>query len=299
MYATIIGSDVDKTDKLEYSTDIEQILPDLRLNENYFFDKTSGEFSVFLDKSMVGNYKFNVTITDGERIVKETISLNIYNPENGDGDSGEEDNVFMSLASALIILTVIFVLLLVVVFFMFKKRKKSLKVSFVKCPNCNETMVETATGIFRCSVCNTQLDKAQVAQTGIESPQPSVQAQPTTSEPEVESERVEGGYYPKSVLGGSFLDKIAKGEELPEPEPEPMPMAPPPVPMQMTPMARPPPPPPPPPPQLPPAPAQAGPIPPPPPPPVQPAPPGPIPPPPPPVPGQPPGQQTRPRRPYP
>jgi len=293
MYATIIGSDADKTDKLEYSTDLEKILPDLKLNENYFFDKTTGEFSIFLDKSMVGNYKFNFTITDGERIVKETVSLTIYDPDIGDGEPGEEEKVFISLASALIILAVIFVLLLVVVFFKFKKRKKTLKVSFVKCPNCNETMVETATGAFRCSSCNTQLDKTQVAQTGIESPQPSVQAKPIESEPAVESERVQGGYYPKSVLSGSFLDKIAKGEELPEPEPEPMLMARPAAPMYMAPTARPPPPPPPPLlPQLPPAPAQAGPIPPP-PPPAQPATPRPIPPPP------APGQQIQPRRPSP
>ncbi len=211
MNVTIEGSDADPMDTLEFSIDLQKILPGLVPNDNYFFNNLTGELSVYLSHNMAGGYQFNITLSDGDDQVMKRVGLTIISgPGNKDGKSEPQYSV-LGQPQTMMIFLVIIIVLIPILFFMVKKRKKSLKISLIKCPRCGQTMMQKSESSLRCPGClyeiTGELDKELV--TTSLSPD-RVQIGEPDKEPEVRGlTQVEGGHYTKSILEGSLLDELA------------------------------------------------------------------------------------------
>ncbi|MCK5561155.1 MAG: right-handed parallel beta-helix repeat-containing protein [Thermoplasmata archaeon] len=71
----------DPRDDLEFSNDARDILPGLRKNKNYFFDKDTGELSISTDTDMIGSYIITVGVTDDNPngSVSQQVELTVLN----------------------------------------------------------------------------------------------------------------------------------------------------------------------------------------------------------------------------
>lgn len=71
----------DPKDVFEFSNDALDILPRLRKNKNYFFDKDTGELSISTDTDMIGSYLITVGVTDDNPngSVSQQVELTVLN----------------------------------------------------------------------------------------------------------------------------------------------------------------------------------------------------------------------------
>jgi hypothetical protein len=230
--ATILVSDVDVEDNLHISIDIQGVLSGLIPNDNFIFNPVTGELSIEVSNKMVGTYKFNATANDGTTTVTKTIKLVISKSggSNGGGDGGDVKGKF-DYVNLVIIPVIIVIIILIVLFLVIKVYRKSQKISLIKCPSCSQSVVRKGKGEFKCEVCGTMIDPSKLGQTAPvvpPVPQSPYSAQATyrpEPEPQDKSTRVSGGHYPKSVLGGSFLDNIDQEPAEPVKEKREIPMA--------------------------------------------------------------------------
>ncbi len=66
LYLNLDGyDDADPKDDLVYENDALDIIPGLRKDKNYFFDKNTGELSIETDTDMIGSYIITVGVSDG------------------------------------------------------------------------------------------------------------------------------------------------------------------------------------------------------------------------------------------
>lgn len=224
--------DPDELDVLIISTNLEDVLPGLVKGENYLFDLQTGNLSVFVTKDMIGYYKFILNVTDGTTTVQKQITLSVVlgtDIENGGKASDKEEDYF------LIIIIVIIIIIIISILIVFQWHKKSQKISFIKCSNCNQSVVRKGKGAFRCEHCGTTIEpstddsRVVVPTVTISTARPhSPPVRTTTLQSGPEVATVSGGIYPKSILEGSVLDKPLTEEYVTEPpEPEPVPEPPP------------------------------------------------------------------------
>jgi hypothetical protein len=205
--ATIDIEDVDVDDKLHVSTNIQEVLPDLMPNENYNFNPANGELSLKPTNKMAGTYKINVTVNDGTVEVTKAITITIATSGDTTTEGGGEKEK-LDLVTYVVIPIIVIVVIIIVIFFIFTTMKKKQKISFIKCPGCNQSVVRRGKGTFNCDKCGTEIDPNKIASASQALPPPERVSQPatTSSDPGPLTQKVSGGYYPKSILSGSFLD---------------------------------------------------------------------------------------------
>jgi hypothetical protein len=233
--ATLDIHDPDVGDVLVISTNIEEVVPGLIKDDNYIFNTQTGEIKVLVSKEMKGFYKFNITVNDGFTIVTKTISLSISSDViNGNGQKpsskSDDDNML------LIIVIVIVIIVILAIIFGFQRYKKSQKISFMKCPECGQSVVCKGKGTFKCNICGTIIDPAKV-ESRVTAPIIPPTEKPITQSPAQtkatygpEATQVSGGLYPKSILDGTssspYLNEDYEPLTVSEPTPKPTPAQP-------------------------------------------------------------------------
>jgi hypothetical protein len=209
---TINATDDDKSDLLEFSTNIEELFPKLVLGETYSFNVLTGELSVSVKNYMIGTYPLSLSVSDGKNTVTRNITLLIEKNENDiSTDPISKEKEELNIMNIVILVIIVLVILLIVVFFVINRRKKSLGISFIKCPNCGKTMAKKGKSGFVCTACDTEIDSINVAGQ-VQVPQPAVTPSQPTLQQSMDSAygtKVDGGRYTKSILDGSLLDEIA------------------------------------------------------------------------------------------
>lgn len=217
---TMIGSDVDTGDQLEFSTDILKLFPKLMPGDNFIFKNTTGELSVLVSKDMVGTYKLNVTVNDGHDSVTKNVGLTIEaGPDiSGEKDGGEKTSDLMNTIGIVVIVIIIILIIVIII------RHRTLKISFKKCPDCGETMVQKGKGKFKCTGCHKIVDSTTKEPEAILTEEQQEQLI-LEQIPKAETTKVEGGIYPKSILDGSILEKDASEVEQSKESKGPVPIA--------------------------------------------------------------------------
>jgi outer membrane biosynthesis protein TonB len=222
--------DPDEMDILIITSNLDQVLPGLIVNENYNFNLQTGEISVLVSENMAGYYKFNVTVNDGTESVTKTISLSIVAGSNGPNGKKDSSKEGMDFTTLMIILLIIVIIIILAVYFVVQWHKKSQKISFIKCPSCGQSVVHKGKGKINCEICGKTIDPSTKETDVIPihaiakppAPLSTRQYEPRPMGPE--TTQVSGGYYPKSTLSGSVLDKPIE-ETFATPEPKPAPVA--------------------------------------------------------------------------